>query len=728
MKRLLLFVSILSAGAALLSAQTATPLSFRVLVSGQVQTLADNGTVQFNADAIGRPLDAQISVTNRGTGSVSITRVEVTGSTDFTINGVPAPEVVFLPNEAFSVNVRFQPSSGTRAAGAVRFFYAETPPTPPGGRVVNGSAGLNLNGVAPDYTFTYLPPPAANATPILNGGTIAFPATAVNESASATIVIGNRGSGPGSVGVITATGAAFSLASLPNPPTTIDPNRDIRFTVKYAPTAIETSAGSVRIEFVDRAVTFNLTGSSTGAVFSYELLRESTATALPRGTTVAVPDVAVGEKSAVTIRVKNTGNADGRITAIGVQGTGFTVTDAPFLPATLTPGATATVSVTFSPTTPGRFTGRLRIGDDSFDVVSNGLGSVLTYSYVVGPVSTTVTNGGTVVFPPIAAGGTSNVRFVVTNTGTSPAAVGSVGILATGTTFTAAAVPRLPATVAPGESLTLGLAFSPVATGSITGTLRVDAQSFTLSGIATQPPPVPAYTFSGATGAQQPGAQLGVGLSLAQTYPLTLRGTLTLTFNSDVFANDPAVQFAVGGRTINFSIPAGQRDAVFSTGQTQARLQTGTVAGSLVLTPSFQSDGGIALTPADPPSLTLTVAQAAPRLLSVQITGKTAAGFSVLVTGYATSRQVTQIDLSFTGVSGENLSTSRITLPVEPSFNAWFQSTASAAFGSQFTATIPLTLTGDVINASTLADTVKSVSVTLTNRLGTSQSASVDLQ
>ena len=55
---------------------------------------------------------------------------------------------------------------------------------------------------------------------------------------------------------------------------------------------------------------------------------------------------------------------------------------------------------------------------------------------------------------------------------------------------------------------------------------------------------------------------------------------------------------------------------------------------------------------------------------------KTAAGLSVIVTGYAASP---------------------ITLPVELSFNAWFQSTASAALGRQFTATIPLTLTGDVL-------------------------------
>ena len=227
---------------------------------------------------------------------------------------------------------------------------------------------------------------------------------------------------------------------------------------------------------------------------------------------------------------------------------------------------------------------------------------------------------------------------------------------------------------------------------------------------------------------QQPGQQLGVGLSLAQVYPLTLRGTLTLAFNSDVFANDPAVQFAVGGRTVNFSIPAGQRDAVFATNQSQVRLQTGTVTGSIVLTPSFQTDGGIILTPTDPPALTLSVAPAAPRLLSLQITGRTTTGFQLLVTGFATSRQITQIDLTFTATSGENIGSSKVTIAAEPSFNAWYQSTASAQFGSQFTATIPITLSGDVVNVTTLVETIRSVSAVLTNRTGASTAVSVDLQ
>ena len=62
-------------------------------------------------------------------------------------------------------------------------------------------------------------------------------------------------------------------------------------------------------------------------------------------------------------------------------------------------------------------------------------------------------NGGSVIFPPVVAGQTAAVRFVISNTGTSPTAVNSVGVLATGSTFSTSNVPSLPVSLAPGASL-----------------------------------------------------------------------------------------------------------------------------------------------------------------------------------------------------------------------------------------------------------------------------------
>ena len=49
-------------------------------------------------------------------------------------------------------------------------------------------------------------------------------------------------------------------------------------------------------------------------------------------------------------------------------------------------------------------------------------------------------------------------------------------------------------------------------------------------------------------------------------------------------------------------------------------------------------------------------------------------------------------------------------------------------FGSLFSATIPLTLQGDIKNVTSVVDTIQSVSVTLTNRVGTTQAVSLNLR
>ncbi|MFN0167906.1 MAG: choice-of-anchor D domain-containing protein [Bryobacteraceae bacterium] len=712
------------------AAQTTSPVSLRVQISGAVQNIAEGGTISFAADAIGKPVDATLTVSYRGAGSLNITRFEFNGSNDFTISGIPSPDVAFLANESFTVGIRYRPATSVRATALIRFSYTDNPPTPPGNRLpVNGSVGLNLVGVAPEFGFTLITPNTSNVITLQNGDPIVFPATPVNEANTATVVITNRGSGTGTVGSIRSTGAVFSLSSTAIPPAAVDPGRDLRFTIRYAPLVIENSSGSVSVELIDRTTTFSLSGTATGAVYTYEVIQEGGSVAgLDPGGVITLPDSNVNEKSVVFVRVRNTGNADGRVAAISIQGTGFTLTDTPFVPLVLTPGSAASMAVNFSPTTPGRATGRLRIGADSFEIVSNGIGVQLTYAYTAANVTTTVVSGQGVSFPPITAGQTSTLRFIIGNAGTAAGSVNIIGISTTGTTFAVAQVPNLPATIAPGQTLQFTVTFAPTTTGPLTGGLRIDGANFTLNGVANQPPALPDYSFSGSSGVQQPGQQVAVGLSLAAAYALPLTGTLTLAFNSDVFANDPAVQFAAGGRTLAFTIAAGQRDAVFPNGQTTARFQTGTVAGILTLTPSFQSDGGIALTPQTPPVLTLTVPSQAPRLLSVQIASRTASGFQLLITGYATNRQITQIDLQLTPVAGENVTTSRISLNAEASFNAYYQSSTSVPFGSQFTATVPLTIQGDLVNARSLTETLKSVSVTLTNRLGTTPAVSVDVQ
>jgi hypothetical protein len=167
---------------------------------------------------------------------------------------------------------------------------------------------------------------------------------------------------------------------------------------------------------------------------------------------------------------------------------------------------------------------------------------------------------------------------------------------------------------------------------------------------------------------------------------------------------------------------------VFPDGSNQIRLQSGTVAGSITLTPSFATEGGINLTPTNPPGLTLTIPESAPRLLNVVLQAKTANTITLAITGYATGRSITQMTFDFTPATGENVQTTRLSLNVESNFLAWYQSMPSQQFGSMFTATVPFTLAGDIEDATTVADTIQSVNVTLVNRQGNSNAMSLNLR
>jgi hypothetical protein len=122
--------------------------------------------------------------------------------------------------------------------------------------------------------------------------------------------------------------------------------------------------------------------------------------------------------------------------------------------------------------------------------------------------------------------------------------------------------------------------------------------------------------------------------------------------------------------------------------------------------------GGIDITTSPAPSLTAQVNRAAPVVSDVQVT-RSSGGISLAVTGYSTSREITQAVFTFSAASGQSLqsSASSITVDVGSLFTTWFQSSNNSQYGSQFVFTQPFTIQGD-------ANSVIPVSVTLTNREG----------
>jgi hypothetical protein len=189
---------------------------------------------------------------------------------------------------------------------------------------------------------------------------------------------------------------------------------------------------------------------------------------------------------------------------------------------------------------------------------------------------------------------------------------------------------------------------------------------------------------------------------------------LNLTFEGDgTSVDDPAVQFSGGGRMARYRIPAGSTQAVFDQPLT---VSTGTVAGLITVRTQLFA-GGVDVTPSALATRTIRVARSAPVILGVRVIRGTG-GFSVEITGYSTTREVSQATFRFTPASGATLQTTEVTANVAQTFGTYYGSAASAAFGSQFVLTMPFTLQQGE------AATIAGVSVTLTNSVGPSTSVS----
>jgi hypothetical protein len=368
----------------------------------------------------------------------------------------------------------------------------------------------------------------------------------------------------------------------------------------------------------------------------------------------------------------------------------------------------------------------LSIGNDTFTISATGIGPQLIFTYSSAGSAVPVTDTGTVIFPPLSVGNTESLTFSIQNTGTSAATVSSISLAAASTIFTPSQLPALPMNLDPGATISFPIGFTPNNIGSLTAALRVNTSSFTLSGNGAAPTALPSYQFQGPSGNLQPAQQPAIGITLASPYPLPLQGTLTLTFVSSVFTDDPSIQFASGGRTVKFTIPANSTQAVFSSNATSIPLQSGTTAGNIVITPSFAMQGGFDLTPASPTVLTLTVPRTAPTLLNASITSETLAGFTVVVNGYSTTRGLTKLDVQISPKSGQKFSTSQLSIDVSSAASSWFQSAASQAFGGSFLVAIPFTLS----NGSTTDDLVhllQSLTITASNDAGASSAITVQI-
>ncbi len=221
--------------------------------------------------------------------------------------------------------------------------------------------------------------------------------------------------------------------------------------------------------------------------------------------------------------------------------------------------------------------------------------------------------------------------------------------------------------------------------------------------------------------------QPAMTITASAASPSEIDGTVTLAFASSVGGTDQTIQFSTGGTTVNYTIPAGSTQANFD-GASSVNVLTGTVAGTTTLTAGITAPTGVT----SAATQSFTTNPTVPFISNVSFTD-TPGLVTVVVTGFSSSRDVSSAVFDFAPSSNATINQTGtppvtdniITVPVSSfpisgglgGFEPWFASTTSWATGSEFTLTVPFSVTGN-------SDDIVAVTVTLINSKGASNPVS----
>jgi hypothetical protein len=425
---------------------------------------------------------------------------------------------------------------------------------------------------------------------------------------------------------------------------------------------------------------FTVTVTDAGGVTAKQALSIATATALTV-TPTSLPAAVVGTAFTQKFTAAG-GKAPYTFALTGTLPAGFTFT-----------ASTATIAGTAAAAESGTFT--IAATDASGRVVT----LPLTLTATVAPLTVTPTT------LPTATVGVAYSQVLTASGGIPippPTFALTLGTLPSGFTFNA-------------TTHTISGTATSAVTGNFTITVTDSAGTTVNDGLtliannATAPTVTVTFTGPTSAGFEQ---QIPVSIAIGAPYPVAIAGSVTLTFAPSVTpatgVDDAMIQFSSGSRTINFTIPAGSTTPTLS-GASSITVLTGTTAGTITLSTDLTA-GGVDL---GKTTKTIVNNSGVPFISSVSFQ-QTPGGITVTVVGFSSSREMVSGLFHFAPASNVTFTSGDITVPLATPFSTWWSNTTqSNPYGTQFTLTVPFSL-------STQSTAVVSVTVTLTNSKGAS--------
>ena len=514
------------------------PLTGTGVQAQQILSLTVNPqSVNFGNVPVGSGGSQTVALLNSGTGPVNVSQATMGGNA-FGMTGLALP-MTLGPGQSTAFTVSFAPAGAGSASGNISVVS----------NAANSVSTVTLTGMGVQPQISVAP------------ASVSFGTVTVGQTSSQTVTLSNAGGANLNITQLAGPGTGFSLSGLALP-FTLAPGKSTAFTLSFTPTSGASSAGSLML--VSNAPTSPTTIplSGTGSAQVLQLT--------PSATSLSFGSQALNGSSTQSVTLTNTGNATVSISQVNVTGSGFTLNgSAPIV--TLSAGQAASFSVTFTPTVAGNATGIASVistaANSPLSISLSGVGTQPQISIVPASVS----------FGTVTVGQTNSQTVTLTNPGTANLNITQSAGPGTGFGLTGLA---LPLTLAPGNSTTFTVSFTPTSGTSVSSSLTL------ISNAPNSPTTIP---LSGAGSAQvlqltPSTTSLSFG-SQALNASATQSVTLTNTGNAAVSISQ--VNVTGTGFTLNGSAPL----VTLSAGQTASFSVTfiPTVAGSASGTASVVS-------------------------------------------------------------------------------------------------------------------------------------------
>jgi HYDIN/CFA65/VesB family protein/ASPM-SPD-2-Hydin domain-containing protein len=349
-KLLSLFAAILavSAAAALCSCAGYTAAGPGTAATGALT--ASSSSLDFGNVDVGSNATQSVSFTNTGTAPIDISGMTVSG-TDFSLAAGSVP--VSIPvGQSISVQLDFAPRNAGRDTGALTLTSDASTAS------VASSAVTSTVTAAAKGKSNFKVSLQGNATQAgirMSPSPVNFSGVTVGQTSTQVVQLTNNGTSNLQLKSATISGAGFAMSGL-TLPVTIPVGQSASFSVQFTPVSASTFSGN--ISFSDNAPATPQTLALTGSAIAVTSQLSANPSSLAFG------NVQVGSSDSLGATFTNTGNSDVTISNVAVSGTGYSASGITS-GLILSPGQSASLSVTFAPTGLGNATGNVSIASNA---------------------------------------------------------------------------------------------------------------------------------------------------------------------------------------------------------------------------------------------------------------------------------------------------------------------------------------------------------------------------